>query len=197
MKRGVITLIPKPNKDKLLLDNWRPITLLCNDYKLLAHVYSKRLDMGLSKLVNECQSAFVKGRNIHSHTRLILDLLDYREYITTHSYVLFLDFFKATDTVEHPFLLKTLQFWGFRSKFCDVIEMFYNDISSTVSLNPGTTSSFKVLHGIRQGCPISPKIFISATQLLTLLINKSSDIQGITIFDREFRISQFADDTSI
>ena len=83
MKRGVITLIPKPNKDKLLLDNWRPITLLCNDYKLLAHVYSKGLDMGLSKLVDECQSAFVKGRNIHNHTRLILDLLDYREYITT------------------------------------------------------------------------------------------------------------------
>lgn len=33
MKQGIITLIPKPNKDKLLLDNWRPITLLCIDYK--------------------------------------------------------------------------------------------------------------------------------------------------------------------
>lgn len=38
MKTGLITLLPKPNKN-LLLDNWRPITLLCNDYKWLALVY--------------------------------------------------------------------------------------------------------------------------------------------------------------
>ncbi len=197
MKRGIITLVPKPNKDKLLLDNWRPITLLCNDYKLLAHVYSRRLDTGLSKLIDECQSAFVKGRNIHNHTRLILDFVDYREYITTESYVLFLDFFKAFDSIEHSFLLKTLQFLGFGNNFCDIVKMLYTDISSMVSLNPGMTPSFKVLRGIRQGCPISPKLFILATQLLTLLIDYSKEIQGITIFDKEFKISQFADDTSI
>lgn len=44
MKQGIITLIPKPNKDTLLLDNWRPITLLCNDYKSLAHVFAVRLN---------------------------------------------------------------------------------------------------------------------------------------------------------
>lgn len=60
MKQEIITLIPKPNQDKLLLDNWRPIILLCNDYKLLAHIYSIRLGMGLKTLVDECQSAFVK-----------------------------------------------------------------------------------------------------------------------------------------
>lgn len=105
-KQGIITLIPKPNKDKLLLDNWRSITLLCIDYKLLAHIYSIRLGMGLKNIIEECQTAFVKGRNIHNHTRLILDLLDKSDYIKTKSYVLFLDFFKAFDTVEHPFLLK-------------------------------------------------------------------------------------------
>lgn len=152
--------------------------------------------MGLSNLVDECQSAFVKGRNIHNHTRLILDMLDYRDYINTDSLVLFIDFFKAFDTVEHPFLLKTLHFLGFGANFCNIVEMLYTDISSSVSLNPGVTPRFKVLRGIRQGCPISPKLFILATQL-TLLINNSSDIQGITIFNKEFKISQFADDTSI
>lgn len=147
MKRGVITLIPKPSKDKLLLDNWRPITLLCNEYKLLAHIYSNRLDLGLSKIVDECQSAFVKGGNIHNHIRLILGLLDYRKFITTDSYVLFLDFFKAFDTIERSFLLKALKFLGFGSKFCNMVEMLYTDISSMVSL--------KVQQGIRQGCPIS------------------------------------------
>lgn len=43
MKQGVITLIPKPNKDVLYLDNWRPITLLNSDYKLLACLYANTM----------------------------------------------------------------------------------------------------------------------------------------------------------
>lgn len=76
MKRGVIALIPKPDKDKPLLDNWRPVILFGNEYKLLAHIYSYRLDLGLSKIVDECQSAFVKGRSIRNQARLILDRFD-------------------------------------------------------------------------------------------------------------------------
>lgn len=144
MKQGLITLIPKPNKDKLLLENWRPITLLCNDYKLLAHVYANRLNECLNHLVDECQSAFIKGRNIHNHIRLVLDMIDYRHLIKTESLVLFLDFYKAFDTVEHPFLLKALHHLGFGVNFHNVIKMFYSNIYSSVSLNPGMTPRFEV-----------------------------------------------------
>lgn len=75
--------------------------------------------------------------------------------------------------------------------------MLYTDIYSSVCLNPGMTPRFKILRGIRQGCPISPKLFILTTQLLTVLVNNNPEIQGITIFGKEFKISQFADDTSI
>lgn len=85
MKQGLITLIPKPNKDKLLLDNWRPVTLQCNDYKLFAHVYANILDMALMQIVDECQSAFIKGRSIHNHIRLIFDMLDYQDLIDIDS----------------------------------------------------------------------------------------------------------------
>lgn len=197
MKHGLITLIPKPNKNNLLLDNWRPITLLCNDYKLLAHVYANRLNSGLNQLVDECQSAFIKGRSIHNYTRLILDMLDYQEFIDTEGLVLFLDFYKAFDAVEHSFLMETLTFLGFGEHFCNIIRMLYSDIYSSVSLNPGMSPRFKVLRGIRQGCPISPKLFILTTQVLTTLIIKNHKILGITLFDKEFKISQFADDTSI
>lgn len=110
---------------------------------------------------------------------------------------MFLDFFKAFDTIDHPFLIESLRFLGFGEEFCSIIKMFYTDISSYVSLHSGMTPSFIVSRGISQGCPISPKRFILTTQLLTLLINNSHDLQGIIIFDKEFRLSQFADDTSI
>jgi len=171
--------------------------LLCNDYKLLALVYANRLNEGLSHIIDECQSAFIKGRNIHNHTRLLLDMIDYRDFIDTDAFILFLDFYKAFDTVEHAFLLEVLDFLGFGRKFCKIIKMFYTDIYSSVSLNPGMTPRFEVLRGIRQGCPISPKLFILATQSLIMLINHNPHLQGISIFDKEFKISQFADDTAI
>ena len=89
MKLGLMNLIPKSNKDKLSLDNSRPMMLLRNDDKLLAHVYSNRLDQGLTGLSDECQSALKKGRNSHNNMRLILDMLDYRDYISSESYGLF------------------------------------------------------------------------------------------------------------
>lgn len=48
MKQGLISLIPKPDKDAQNIDNWRPITLLNIDYKLFALVYAKRLKSGLN-----------------------------------------------------------------------------------------------------------------------------------------------------
>lgn len=59
------------------------------------------------------------------------------------------------------------------------------------------TPRFKVLLGIRQGCPISPKLFILATQLSTMHIINNTELQGITILYSDFKISQFADDTCI
>lgn len=73
--------------------------------------------------------------------------------------------------------------------------MLYKDINSYVSLNPGMTPRIDISRGIRQGCPISPKLFILCTQMLAYLVVKNSEFKGIKMFDYEFRISQFADDT--
>lgn len=121
MKTGLITLLPKQNKDLLKLDNWRPITLLCNDYKLVALVYANRLKDVLVKLVDEVQSAFIKGRHIHNNVRLKLDMLDYQSLIESERVILFIDFFKAFDSIEHTFLIQTLQKIGFGNKFCKLL----------------------------------------------------------------------------
>lgn len=71
----------------------------------------------------------------------------------------------------------------FIDKFCKVIEMFYNEIISSISLNPGMTPRIKVSCGIRQGCPISPKLFILCTQLLAYLIVNHLEFKGILIMN--------------
>jgi len=138
-----VTVTPKPKKQLLSLDNWRPINI-CTDYKLFALVYANRLKSVLEKLVEEFQSAFIKGRYIQNHIRLILDMIDYNSMIQSDSLILFIDFFKSFDTVEHDFIFTTLKKFGFGERFCKVIIMLYNDIYSYISLNPGMKLKFCV-----------------------------------------------------
>ena len=89
MKQGLITLIPKPGKDKRILDNLRPITLLNTDYKILSGAIAARLKDGISSIISETQSGFIKGRLIHNNIRLVLDLLDYSHMVQESGFTVF------------------------------------------------------------------------------------------------------------
>lgn len=80
MKQGTICLIPKPEKDPMLIENWRPMTLLNVDYKIFASIFAKRLKNGLQGIISETQTGFMSNRHISSNMRLIFHLLDYSEH---------------------------------------------------------------------------------------------------------------------
>ena len=63
-RRGITSLIPKKNKDKTLLENLRPVSLLNIDYKILTKTIAKRLEKVLPKIINSDQTGYVKGRFI-------------------------------------------------------------------------------------------------------------------------------------
>ena len=98
LTQGLITLIPKPKKDHLLIDNWRPISLLNTDYKVFASVLAKRLKNVLDPIIDETQSGFMRKRHISNNIRLVLDLIDYSSLCSDDSLIFFLDFYKAFDT---------------------------------------------------------------------------------------------------
>ncbi len=85
--QGLITLIPKSNKDPLFIDNWRPITLLNNDYNILALVLAKRLKHVLNSIIDETQSGFMQKRHISNNIRLVLDMMDYSDYINSDGFI--------------------------------------------------------------------------------------------------------------
>lgn len=99
--QGLITLILKPKKELLLIENWRPISLLDTDYKIIALVLAKRLKRVLNNIIDECPLGFINHRYISNNIRLIFDLLDYSDLVSTDSFILFLDYYKAFDCLEH------------------------------------------------------------------------------------------------
>ena len=76
-KQGVITLLPKGNKPRELIKNWRPITLLNVDYKLLAGVLASRMKEVLPSIIQNEQKGFLKNQYIGENIRTIADSLEY------------------------------------------------------------------------------------------------------------------------
>ena len=70
-KQGIIKVIPKKKKDISYLENWRPLTLLNVDNKIVTKTIDHRIAKILPKLINEDQTGFVKGRYIGQNIRLI------------------------------------------------------------------------------------------------------------------------------
>ncbi len=116
-----------------------------------------------------------------------MDILDYSHLISDQSFILFLDFYKAFDTLEHNFIFLRLKRFGFGPFFCNAVRTLYCNAYGSIKLKHGTSSRFDIKRGIRQGCAISPYLFVLAAQLLADHV-KQSNLTGISIAGREVKI---------
>ena len=73
--RGVTTLVPKKGKDVHHLINWRSISVLNTDYKILTKLYAMRLQVILGNIINPEQVGYLKGRFIGENIRTIKDII--------------------------------------------------------------------------------------------------------------------------
>ena len=196
-RRGIIKLIPKKDAEPYLIKNWRPISLLNCDYKIAAKAIANRFKHVLPNLIDSDQTGFLKGRFIGENIRLIDGIIKYAAAKNIPGLLLFLDFEKAFDTVEWPFLQKTLQHYNFGPSAMNWIRLFYHNTESCILNNGWSGSFFKLERGVRQGCPLSPYLFILCVEILAEAIRKNESIEGITINEQEIKISQYADDTTL
>ena len=194
-RNGIITLLPKKDKDPLQIKNYRPITLLTTDYKILAKCFANRLKRCLHELIHPDQSGFMKGRNIGNNVRLLLDIIEYSDMNNIPGAVLLLDIEKAFDSVSHNFLFHTLKVFNFGQKFIDCIKTLYSSRHSYVINNGYLTERISMQRGIFQGCPISPYLFLFVIEIMALSIRQNNQIRGIPVKDQEVKISLFADDS--
>ena len=196
-KQGVITCLPKPNKNRHFLKNWRPISLLNVVYKLASIVIANRIKIVLDSLIHEDQKGFIACRFIGENIKLIYDILFETKQQQIPGLILLIDFEKAFDTVSWKFINKVLTYFNFGPSIKSWINMFRNDSESCIIQNGFMSDFFKLKRGCRQGDPISPYIFILSAEILGKMIRKNENIKGITIHNKEFRLNQYADDTQV
>lgn len=199
-RQSILNLIYKKN-DPQELSNYRPISLLNTDYKILSYSLANRVKKVISAIINHDQTGYIKNRQVYFNLRQIQDIIDYADKFKVEGAILFLDFSKAFDTLDWNFLLNSLKHFGFNHSFIKWIKTLYNNISSLIINNGWISSPVILQRGIRQGCPCSSLLFIIAVEIMANNLRTSKKIKGIEIkLDNKthhLKISQLADDTTL
>ncbi len=199
MGMGLIKLIYKRKGEKVDLKNYRPITMLNSDLKILTKVLANRLKEVMPTIIETNQVYGVKGKDIADTTISIIDRIRYMKDKNKKGYVISLDFEKAFDRVEHEYLFEILRGYGFGENFIKWITILYRGAITRIKCNGFFTECFKITRSIRQGCPLSALLYSLVAEPLGLAIKIDEDIRGINIEGSggNEKIFQYADDTTI
>ena len=109
--------------------NWRPITLLCVDYKIVAKALGNRLLQVITSVVSPDQSCGIPGRSPAENVRLLLDVACYADQNNIGGAIVSLDQEKAFDRVEISFMMQVLERIGFGPSFQHWIGLLYTDVT--------------------------------------------------------------------
>lgn len=192
---ALITLLPKEGSDLSLIQNYRPISLLNADYKLFAAVLAERLKGFLNQFIHEDQNGFLPGRQIRDNVRIIMNVLEYYEtHIDKQLALVFVDAQKAFDRVSWSFLVGLLQHMQFGERFIQAIRSIYSKQSAKILINGDVSEQICIEKGTRQGCPLSPLLFILSLEPLLRGIRRNLEIKGLHIKNQQYKIQAYADD---
>ena len=195
-RKGVISLLLKGDKDPTFVKNWRPLTLLNLDYKIIAKLLASRMKKILDKIIGPQQTGFMEGRQISENIRKTMDVISYANRHKEKRWIIMsIDFEKCFDWVSYSGLRGALNYFKFGPTFIHWCSLFFNDFAFCTQ-NEGYLSNFHVKsRSINQGCPISPYLFLLTGEIMMHKLREHKDIRGIELADLKLLISQFADDT--
>ena len=197
-RRGVISLTFKKG-DRLDPGNWWPISLLNVDYKTASRAIAGRLLKVIHLVVNCDQSCGVPGRFIGDTVALIHDVVNYATSANV-PVAISLDQEKAFDRVDWGFLRSILVHMGFGPSFVSWVDLFYSGVQSAVKVNGYLTHFSKLCRGVRQGCPLSPLLYVLYAEVLACNFRTNPRIRGLLLPGASSPlsvVSQYANDTSL
>lgn len=194
-----LALIPK-EKGANNFNRFHPISLCNIGYKLITKVIANRLRHILPKVIPENQGGFIHGRHLVDNFTLVQEAILSSQQRKEQVMAIKLDLANAFDRVNHSFLLNVLKKFGFGARFINWIRACISEPWIAPLVNGRSAGFFKATRGLRQGCPMSPLLFLIQASVLSFHLNnqmQEQEISGISIARGVQNINHvlFADDT--
>ncbi|KAM7291862.1 hypothetical protein ISCGN_028433 [Ixodes scapularis] len=138
------------------------------------------------------------GRSVHTLSSLTRDVLQYTNSRCARGLIASLDQAKALDRVEHPFLFATLDAFGFPPEGVRLFEVLCAGMKSDLCVDGRKVASFPVTRGVRQGCPLSPLLFVLSLEPFLANIDRCSLVRGLPLpGSGEVKATAYADDITL
>ena len=196
-KLGIISIIPKGDKDKRYLTNWRPLTLLNTLYKLISGCIAERIKPVLKKIIHPDQKGFVPERYIGEAIRTTYDIMHYAKAKKIAGLMLLIDFEKAYDSISFKYINKVLNFFNFGKDMVNWIEMLLNNFSAVINHCGNISSKFEIARGCRQGDPVASYLFILCIEILAIKLRSDNTVQAMKLGNLSHLMEIYADDLTM
>ena len=180
MRTALVKLLHKKN-GRRDIGNYRPLSLLCVDYKILAKETTERIKPVLTQVIGNDQQGFIMGGDITGNLILVKEIIEYCKEENVDAYMILMDFQKAYDRVDRDAMEQTMREMNFPSTIMELINLLYTDAEAIVIVNNKFGTKFKTNGGVRQGCPLSPYLFILVLELMAIEMRDDESIQGIKL----------------
>eukprot|EP00253_Pinus_taeda_P034761 PITA_34761 len=154
-----LALIPKETNPETF-SRLRPISLCNVSYKILAKLLANKIKPLLNKLISNNQGGFVEGRYILNNVIQVQEIIHSSNQRKEKGMLIKLDMANAFDRVNRPFLYKVLLSFGFSPHFVNLITACTHNPWIAPLVNGRPSSIFQAWRGLKQGCPLSPFIYI-------------------------------------